>query len=206
MTHTRRAPRVVALAGRLLVIWPMLGACSSNTTEVEDTVPVDADGDGVPLGIDCDDNDPAFAELCPTCPDGIVTAFGEHDYVLCPDGVNQADASADCAAMAGHLVKIETPEENDFLFDAVEPQVQSDSSAGPERFIGLNRIDTVDWRWHDDTLVGAYFPQNVPENGDWLDVERECIVLVVGAGTGSTDSFWHPKHCDSFFPYICEID
>lgn len=129
---------------------------------------------------------------------------GGHAYLFCDAAVvDWMTAREGCTGRGYHLVKIETPEEDTWLWDQVE-----DFSGGTsfEWWIGLNdRATEGTFVWHDDTTLmdtgyANWGPEEPNDNND-----QDCVDLdgpLYGGG-------WDDHQCDDDGPefehhYICE--
>jgi len=128
-----------------------------------------------------------------------VASFGTHDYFVCTNAKEWADARADCKTWGLDLAIIETPEENAFV-----------TPFGPA-WIGYNDIDGEDaWRW---VAVGAGNVGPSPLYENWREDEpnnnRSCT-LGFCSGPGEDcgqlydDGTWNDAKCDNSLAYLCE--
>ena len=147
------------------VVFVMLGACGFAPTPGSAG---DAPGDDARMAIDARPIDAAMIDASPTCLTHATAQNGGHHYFrTAKEG--WFTAQAECITFGGHLVKIETSAENDFVKALV---------ANGYTWIGLSDPTSQDvYVWADGTPLGTYTgfagtpptgtPDCVDSNGVW---------------------------------------
>lgn len=112
-------------------------------------------------------------------------------YLLCPNAVSWTEARDSCADSGRALVKVEGPELDQALRDAMA------SLAAPQFWIGLEDMDGVGFQWVDGDPLGAYQPFIL---GDPDDMPPRCVRSVQDADPQG----WRDRRCSDPFPFVCE--
>jgi hypothetical protein len=116
-----------------------------------------------------------------------------------------ADAEASCQSQGMTLVRIDSQEENDFVFAATA----SLRSLAPGGYVLIGATDLPvegEWRWRDGTqfwqgdasgaAVDGHY-ENWGETSPTTNGVRGCAGMV-GDGT------WQDRSCTATTPYVCE--
>ncbi|XP_066578913.1 C-type lectin domain family 4 member E-like [Amia ocellicauda] len=121
--------------------------------------------------------------------------FHNRCYFFSTDEMNWTSSRDNCSSMQGHLVIIETAEEQKFI----EHHVSRPS------WIGLTDLkEKGDWRWVDDTVLGnlSYWSEKQPDNykkPDTSEVEH-CAVMREINGLNN----WNDVLCSNRRTRVCE--
>ncbi|XP_063043318.1 hepatic lectin-like [Engraulis encrasicolus] len=121
--------------------------------------------------------------------------FNGNYYYFPTDRKTWADSRDACVTMGGHLVIIETQEEQYFL------QEQK-----PDNYCWIGLTDSAkegEWRWVDNTLLNnniTFWAGSQPDGNDPLG--QDCIGLWTFTNTGQL--LWDDKYCGLEDIYICE--
>ncbi|XP_066578897.1 C-type lectin domain family 4 member E isoform X2 [Amia ocellicauda] len=121
--------------------------------------------------------------------------FHNRCYFFSTDEMNWTSSRDNCLSMQGHLVIIETAEEQTFIKHNVSRPI----------WIGLTDLKkTGDWRWVDDTAIGKlrYWSEKQPDNykkPNTPEVEH-CAEM-----RGRDDSYkWNDALCSNNKGRVCE--
>lgn len=110
-------------------------------------------------------------------------------YWFCDSLLDWADAEAECVAIGGYLVSINTEEEQTFVYTII---------ASGDPWIGMQDIVEGTWIWSDETpLAGSYTNWNAGEPNN--SGGEDCAQMYGANG------FWSDADCTDNHPYICEI-
>lgn len=116
-------------------------------------------------------------------------------YLFCPDVVTWEEADANCKSFGYELAKIESAEEQEFVW-SIAAETEGDY------WIGLTDRETEGtFVWTDGTELGAYanWATEQPDSGDG-EVEEDCVELLQIENGG-----WNDRNCDiDYLDYICE--
>ena len=120
-------------------------------------------------------------------------AKGESCYKIISQGKQFSDASSDCKARGGRVVKITSRSELNFLFETFIKPLKSISA-----WIGLTRIpNTETFQWEDNTKLEKFKFWNTLEPNNSGN-EENCVELFTNSGK------WNDITCSLKRPYICE--
>jgi hypothetical protein len=132
--------------------------------------------------------------------------YGGHDYLLCKEPRNWADANSGCQAVGMRLVRVDDANENQWLFDnAITP-------GGSNSLVWLGATDQAvegEWRWTDGELFWLGIDSGSAQNGlfaGWYFREpnnvngEHCGSLE----TNSASPSWFDTRCHLTTAFICE--
>jgi lectin-like protein len=128
------------------------------------------------------------------CPVAYAASFGTHKYRLTDKDYGWADAQAQCQTDGGHLIKIETREEDDFLVNAI--------NAADHAFVWIGLSDPASndtYRWTDGSQLGTFQHFSfgiIPSSSD------NCI----DKSTTDIDGRWFTFDCTHQQRGVCECD
>ncbi|XP_041926591.1 C-type lectin domain family 4 member F-like [Alosa sapidissima] len=128
-----------------------------------------------------------------SCADGW-EYFSGKCYFFSYDWLNWTQSRDACVSLGGHLVIIETEEEQVFL-----------SKAGGGYWIGLSySLKEGDWRWMDNTALRTpkFWEESQPEDDedsdDKLNEEEDCVIMTW------TNKNWDDVLCKEQYKRVCE--
>lgn len=137
---------------------------------------------------------PDMAPPAAGCPIAYAAAFGTHRYRLTDKDYSWPAARDQCQSDGGHLVKIETREEDNFLTGAV------DGGDHPFIWVGLADPTSTDtYQWTDGSALGTFdhFTFGViPTSSD------NCI----DKSASDFDGRWFAFDCNRQQRGVCECD
>ncbi len=158
------------------------------------------------LDNDCDD----AVDEDDTCPFGCSAAtYLDQVYLFCTLPSDFAEAAAQCAASDMTLVRVDSLEENDFLWETM-----NDLVGEPDMYIGgTDAANEGHWLWPDGTefwngdengmaVDGAFehWGLGVPNNQSADFQDENCAVLRLDSAEGS----WGDRACDEEHAFACE--
>jgi len=136
-----------------------------------------------------------------------------HSYILCDTDVAWEQARDRCASMTDfHLVKIESREEDDFVWSLAMsldwPRRGIAWEMAPRLWIGLrdtNSLLAQTWTWLDETRLGMGFWRTSEPSADLLET---CVEMRGWAlGGGRFDHGWNNSVCGvPTRAFLCERD
>uniref|UniRef100_A0A8C6SX67 C-type lectin domain-containing protein n=1 Tax=Neogobius melanostomus TaxID=47308 RepID=A0A8C6SX67_9GOBI len=124
---------------------------------------------------------------------------GTKCYNFSSNRLNWTESRDMCQSLGGHLVKIESREEQKFVFN----QLIKD-----DRFwIGLTDSETEgQWKWTDGSALdqSLTFWNQEPDNYDVINPEGEDCVVIVLEDKSSVFKSWGDVPCNDKYRFICE--
>jgi hypothetical protein len=132
----------------------------------------------------------------------------EKEYVICEAPLEHAAAERDCQLREGHLVAVESAEENDALAETV--------FALPSRniWLGGTRNDDFVWSWPSGAIFWrggkdgaaedgafAHWQPGEPNNSSSQGGEPEACLALTAEGID-----WNDRSCELALAYACELD
>ena len=166
------------------------------------------DEDAEPEDSDTSDSQPDAPPECdPACS---CTLYDEHTYMFCAASRTWDEAAAHCRAFDMWLVRIDSQEEQDWVYQHV-----IDLGFGDRSRLWLGANDQAvegEWRWHDGELFwlggadgspigGLYnaWPEGNPDNWTGGDLpEENCAELRMQLND------WNDYRCNATYRYACE--
>jgi len=153
----------------------------------------------------CDglDNDCAGGVDDAGCPAGCTgVPFGGHGYAFCDGDLAWDAARAACVAAGMQLVRVDTMEENDFLWATAAPGI-GDFFIGARVEAGMTR-----WRWVDGTelwegLLGGSAVGGVFAAWE-ADQPDDNMAPSCAAARDRMMGLWHDTSCTTPNDYVCE--
>lgn len=174
--------------------WAALAVVATGCTfEPQLDTKAGAHSDAAPAQIDAAVAPPDMA-VPAGCPVAYAATFGTHKYRLTDKSYNWSGARDQCLSDGGHLIKIETREEDNFVTDAI--------SAADHQFVWIGLADpnaTDAYQWTDGSALGTFehFTFGViPSSSD------NCI----DKSTVDIDGRWFTFDCNQQQRGVCECD
>ena len=119
--------------------------------------------------------------------------FQDSCYGLLNRSMTWHNAKETCERFHGHLVSIETPEENAWIKETIT------AGTGLIFWIGANDIDREnEWKWVNTNTPVQWFDWSRREPNDKNDNE-DCVAIYWTAQ-------WNDNRCNASFKSICEFD
>jgi low affinity immunoglobulin epsilon Fc receptor len=159
----------------------------------EDAGQTEAGQDGA-VAVHCD----GVSDTCPCAS----AESGARRYLFCLDVATWQQANDRCRALGYELVKIQDPNEMDFVFTQ-----GSEVAGGPnDWWIGLRDVDAEgSFVWSDGTPLGDFAPWaplQPDQGGAEVTLEEDCI-----ESHGMDGGGWNDLECDiGYLDFICEGD
>lgn len=134
---------------------------------------------------------------------------GAEEYILCQHNLSYDAAAFECGLRGGHLVEIDSAEENLLLAQSAE------ESIGTNIWLGGRRSEAYVWAWQDSQTVfwqggrdgtpveGVFvaWEPGEPNNTSTVSDEPEkCLALTLG------DTDWNDRACSIELAFACERD
>ncbi|HVJ20761.1 MAG TPA: C-type lectin domain-containing protein, partial [Polyangiaceae bacterium] len=161
------------------------------------------------LDNNCDDA-PDEGDTCPPGCSG--STFLDLPYMFCTQPGDRAEAAAQCAASGMALVRIDSLEENAFLFETMKDLVVGTQT---EMYIGgTDAADEGHWLWSDGTefwngdangmaVDGAFehWADGAPSNQSDNYQPENCAIIRLDNAEGA----WGDVTCYEELPFACEL-
>lgn len=124
------------------------------------------------------------------------------------------DSKVHCRSQNGNLVKIDSREEQIFLFNKVKKLMKKADKIDDKFWIGLTDADKEgEWRWTDNSPLnqslsfwfkheGHIEPDNWRNGGS--NPEGEDCVRMGETGPDFVEKCWFDQHCSNVQRFICE--
>ena len=132
--------------------------------------------------------------------------YGGNEYLFCASEVAWSEASDGCASVGMHLVRVDSAEENQWLFDSIY------DTGASARGIWIGASDQIvegEWRWTDGTLFWLGDSNGSPQGGlfnAWYashpsrSANADCAAI--DSNNGSTS--WYATGCGMLAVFVCE--
>ena len=130
--------------------------------------------------------------------------FADHAYLFCTTRLSQTSANARCAAYQMQLVRIETPDENDFILErAADLSTHSDFQYF---WIGASSIGHPGtWAWPDGSVFWQGDANGGPKNNAFFDWRSDSPTNASTEFCVDMDSVgWVDVSCNDSRSYVCE--
>ncbi|XP_063080003.1 C-type lectin domain family 4 member E-like [Engraulis encrasicolus] len=117
--------------------------------------------------------------------------FGSSRYYISSDKRNWADSQQHCVDLGGHLVIIDSQEEQEFIH-----------AQGKRAWIGLSDLETEGvWKWVDGNNLGKprFWMQGEPNDQSGGE---DCVEII---DSQKPLTSWNDNVCGFTRDYICEI-
>ncbi len=132
--------------------------------------------------------------------------YGGNEYLFCASEVAWSEASNGCASVGMHLVRVDSAEENQWIFDSI----YDTGAAARGIWIGASDQDVEgEWRWTDRTLFWLGDSGGSPQGGlfsAWYAshpsraANSDCAAI--DSNNGSTS--WYATGCGMLAVFVCE--
>ena len=153
---------------------------------------------------------------CPGDQAGVIRSYGTSTYLLCSGKRRWHMARQACESMGAHLVKVDTPAENNAMIKLAADHIGAEGTV----WLGLNRYgispDSEDWgflQWPDGSTVPldgthtSFFPQAYPGADNlWLQTHDLNAVYLQTDASDELFRTWAISKFDTQRYYICEIE
>jgi hypothetical protein len=137
----------------------------------------------------------------------VQASYGGHDYLLCPELRTWFDANSGCAAIGMRLVRVDDPNENQWLFENVLVPGGRDSQI----WLGARDVPTEgEWRWTDGEVFWLESTDSI-RNGlfaAWYWREPNDTAASADEDCASMETSpapeWYDWDCVAAKSYVCE--
>lgn len=131
-----------------------------------------------------------------------ISSFNNHLYTFCNKFQTIFNAQLECEKINGYVVKVDSQEEDDFLFGRRDYYFNITGITG--YMLGATDIEIEGrWLWISDGSPAIYtqWASGQPDNSTGvLESGEDCVGMMVGSNT------WNDIHCTHEAAYICEVE
>ena len=126
---------------------------------------------------------------------------GKSCYKLFTSKKTWENAKEECEEWNARLVKVESPEENDFIKEKILP-----TNENGNYWIGLSKTNEENvWIWTDGTQLDSdgyeNWENNQPDNNQ---NQQNCVVIHIRKSDPDHNGKWKDIRCFQEWKYICE--